>query len=55
MTTDTVANMLFKVLEQNDNSDNPYNDAFQIKEMLIALGRLDNFKMMPRIAAEIYR
>lgn len=55
VTTDAVAKMLIKVLEQNDNSENPFDDSFQIRDLLAALGNLDNINLMPKIAAEIYR
>ena len=53
--TDTVAQMLFKVLEQSDNSENPFDDSFYVGHLLECLGLLDNFSHMPGIAEEIYR
>ena len=55
VTTDAVAKMLIKVLEQNDNSENPFDDCFLIRDLLSALGNLANINLMPKIAAEIYR
>ena len=55
VTTDRVAQMLLKVLEQNDNSENYFDDSFLIRDMLASLGRLDNMNYLHRIAAEIYR
>jgi len=55
VTTDAVAKMLIKVLEQNDNSENPFDDSFLVRDLLAALGRLDNVTLMPKIASEIYR
>lgn len=55
VTTKTVADMLMKVLEQNDNSSNPIDDSFYLKNLLSNLGRLDNLELMPKIASEIYR
>ena len=54
-TTATVAQMLMRVLEQNDNSENCIDDSFYLKDLIAALGRLDNIIMMPEIAREIYR
>ena len=54
-TTDVVANMLFKVLEQSDNSENKFDDSFYIGHLLDSLGRLDNFTLMPVIAEEVLR
>jgi len=55
VTTDTVAQMLLKVLEQNDNSENAFDDSFYLKDILASLGRLDNLPLMPKIATEIFR
>lgn len=55
VTSDNVAKMLIKVLEQNDNSVNPFDDSFLIRDLLAALGRMDNIPYMPKIAQEIYR
>ena len=55
VTTDAVAKMLIKVLEQNDNSENSFDDSFLIKDLLASLGRLDNLQLMPSIATEILR
>ena len=55
VTTDAVAKMLIKVLEQNDNSENQFDDSFLIKDLLASLGRLDNITLMPKIAQEILR
>jgi hypothetical protein len=43
------------LLDENDNSENPFDDSFYVKQILISLGKLDNFKYMPQIASEIYR
>jgi len=55
VTSDAVAKMLIKVLEQNDNSENSFDDSFLIRDMMAALGRLDNVALMPKIALEIQR
>ena len=55
VTTDKVAQVLLRVLEQGDNSDNQFDDSFYIKDILASLGRLDNLPRMHQIACEIYR
>jgi len=54
-TTENVANMLLLVLKQNDNSDNPFDDSFYLRDLIASLGRMDNVTLMPTIADEIYR
>lgn len=44
-----------KLLLENDNSENPFEDCGYLKTILKALGSLDNLKAMPDIAKEIYR
>lgn len=44
-----------RLLQENDNSENPFDDSFYIKQILKALGNLDCFKLLPEIATEIYR
>ena len=55
VTTDKVAYVLLKVLEEGDNSENQFDDSFYIKDILASLGRLDNLRYMYEIACEIYR
>ncbi len=55
ITTERVAQMLLKVLEQNDNSENYFDDSFLMRDILTSLGRLDNINYIYRIACEIYR
>ena len=55
ITTDRVAQMLLRVLEQNDNSDNYFDDSFLVRDILASLGRLDSVNYLHRIASEIYR
>lgn len=55
ITTERVAQMLLKVLEQNDNSENYFDDSFLVRDILASLGRLDNINYIQRIAREIYR
>jgi len=47
--------MLLLVLKQNDNSDNPFDDSFYLRDLIASLGRMDNVTLMPTIADEIYR
>lgn len=47
--------MLMRVLEQNDNSENDFDDSFYLKDLIACLGRMDNISLMPAIASEIYR
>lgn len=54
VTTDKVAQMLLKVLEQNDNSENYFDDSFLVRDILASLGRLDNINYIARIATAIY-
>lgn len=44
-----------RLLSENDNSVNPFDDSFYIKTILKALGNLDCFKHINAIAHEIYR
>jgi hypothetical protein len=44
-----------KLLQENDNQENPFDDSFYIKQILKAMGNIDNFKYIPEIASEIYR
>lgn len=53
--TEDMAKMLLQVLAQNDNSNNDYDDSYYLRDLLAALGRLDNVKLMPQVAAEVYR
>lgn len=46
-TTEGVAKMLLQVLAQNDNSSNDFDDSYYLRDLLSALGRIDNHKMMP--------
>ena len=55
ITTDKVAETLLKVLEQNDNTDNYFDDSYLIRDILASLGRLDNINYLARVSSEIYR
>ena len=54
-TTENVTNMLLRVLKQNDNSENAFDDSFYLRDLIASLGRLDNVLLMPTVAQEIYR
>jgi len=43
---------LVKLLRENDNSENPFDDCFYISKLLANLGKLDDFYIMPDIAKE---
>jgi len=47
--------MLIRVLEQNDNSENPFDDSYYLKDLIASFGRLDNLRLMPAIAKEVFR
>lgn len=53
--TDLVANLMLRLLRENDNSENAFDDCFLIGKILAYLGKLDNFPCMPQIATEILR
>jgi len=40
--TENVANMILRVLKQNDNSENSFDDSFYLRDLIASLGRLDN-------------
>jgi len=54
-TTDLIANLFTRLLRENDNSENAFDDCFLIGKILSCLGKLDNFSCMPQIATEITR
>jgi hypothetical protein len=53
--SDQIAQLLLKLLKENDNSENFYDDANFLKTIISSLGNVLNFKYMPDIATEIYR
>ena len=53
--SESIATLLMRLLKENDNSENPFDDSYYLKQILKALGNLDCFKMLPEIAVEIYR
>lgn len=46
---------MLKILQENDNSENSFDDSNYLKQIIKSLGSLDNFKYMPDIAKEILR
>jgi hypothetical protein len=46
---------MIRLLRENDNSDNAFDDSFFIGKILSNLGKLDNFVSMPEIAKEVQR
>lgn len=55
ITSDLISNLMIRLLNENDNSENAFDDCFLISKIIASLGKLDNFKMLPKIAAEINR
>ena len=55
MSSDQIAQLFLKLLKENDNSENYYDDANYLKTIIESLGNVLNFKFMPEIAQEIYR
>ena len=55
LTRDSMGTMLLNILKNNDNSQNPFDDAYFIKTVIKAIGNLNCFKLLPEITAEIYR
>ena len=55
MSSDQIAQLLLKLLKENDNSENFYDDGNFLKTIIESLGNVLNFKYMPEIAKEIYR
>lgn len=53
LSTDLAAKLLLRLLQENDNSDNAFDDSHYISKLLTALGSLQNFEHMPLIAQEI--
>lgn len=55
LTTGLISNLLIRLLQQNDNSENAFDDSFYISKILASLGKLDHFECMPEIATEVER
>ena len=54
-TTELISNLFIRLLRENDNSENAFDDCFLIGKLIKNMGKLDNFKYMPSIAEEIKR
>ena len=52
-TTDALTTLLLRLLQQNDNCDNPFDDAYWLKNILEALGRCDDFSKLAAILKEV--
>jgi len=46
---------LIKILNENDNSQNPFDDSFYLAQIVESLGNLDNCRFMVDIVTEIFR
>lgn len=44
-----------RLLNENDNSENAFDDCFFMAKIIKNLGKLDNFKVLPQVANEINR
>ena len=53
VTSDLICRLMIRLLQENDNSENPFDDSFYLSKILANLGKLDNFDYMPQIAAQI--
>ena len=47
-----ISEILIKLIKENDNSENPFDDCFFISKLLSNLGKLDDFSVMPDVARE---
>jgi hypothetical protein len=55
VSSESIATLLIKLLSENDNSLNPFDDSFYLKQIIKSLGSLDSFIHMEEIGKEIYR
>jgi hypothetical protein len=55
ISSEHIAILLMKLLGENDNSLNPFDDSFFLKQIIKGLGRLDCFIHLINISKEIYR
>ena len=46
---------MLRLLRENDNSENAFDDSFFQGKILANLGKLDNFTVMPEIAREVQK
>lgn len=44
---------MIRLIKENDNSENPFDDSFYISKLLSNLGKLDNFDFLPQICSII--
>lgn len=47
VTSDLICRLMIRLLQENDNSENPFDDSFYLSKILANLGKLDNFDYMP--------
>jgi hypothetical protein len=47
--------MMLNILKNNDNSQNPFDDAYFTKQVLKSIGNLNCFRLLPQIMEEVYR
>jgi hypothetical protein len=47
VSSDDLAVLFLKLIQENDNSQNPMDDSHYIAQILKSLGKLDNFKYLP--------
>lgn len=52
-TTDNVCRLMIRLVKENDNSENPFDDSFYISKLLANLGKLDNFDFLVEICSII--
>lgn len=55
VTTDEVCELMMRLLRENDNSDNAFDDSFWIGKLLANLGKLSKYEAMKAIALELLR
>lgn len=55
ISSEQMANLFLRLLKENDNYYNPFDDCFYMKQIIKALGRINSFKQMPDIAVEVFR
>jgi len=47
--------MLLSLLKNNDNSQNPFDDCFYVKNLLKSMGNLTCFGQLEEIVVEVHR
>jgi len=53
ITSNLISGLMIRLLKENDNSENAFDDCFLIGKILANMGKMDNFMFMPQIAQEI--